>query len=208
MCRILDWILKIFQLKLVNCEILTRISPYAKSFHYKQKATYLRYYTVLSILSIKLGSDMQYISHYFLHKLMKIWEVLLRQSQTQRCLYSTSHDTHLRTCDITKLCIVYYIEKCGTLINTSDTHFSTLFRGVVPSEPPTTYSWLFNTATATPSLLAFMLAMLVHRFDLGSYLTTWILHYNLCISLYCIVQNFNGGGILIFLTVSSYTVKI
>ena len=50
-------------------------------------------------------------------------------------------------------------------------YLSTLFRGVVPSDPPTTYKWLFSTDTATPSLRVFILGTLLQRLVLGSYLT-------------------------------------
>lgn len=51
-------------------------------------------------------------------------------------------------------------------------HYSTVpvFKGDVPSEPPTAYKKPPSTATATPNLLVLMEATRVHLFSLGSYL--------------------------------------
>lgn len=45
-----------------------------------------------------------------------------------------------------------------------------VFKGDVPSEPPTAYKKPPSTATATPNLLVLMEATRVHLFSLGSYL--------------------------------------
>lgn len=51
-------------------------------------------------------------------------------------------------------------------------HYSTIpvFKGDVPSEPPTAYKKPPSTATATPNLRVLMEATRVHLFSLGSYL--------------------------------------